>query len=191
MSKTYGSPSIMDVFVTRPVLAVVVSLVLVIAGLRSAFELPVLQFPQMESSSLIITTNYVGASAAVVQGFITDPIERVASTVPGVDYVDSNTTAGHSTVTVWMQLNQNSTDALAELSSRLDEIRFELPAGAEDPYVTVQRADRPFAVFYLDVLTEGFSRAAVTDYLIRNVNPVLSSINGVQRIGIEGRRSLQ
>ncbi|MEZ5481634.1 MAG: efflux RND transporter permease subunit [Porticoccaceae bacterium] len=189
MSKTYGSPSIMDVFVTRPVLAVVVSLVLVIAGLRSAFELPVLQVPQMESSSLIITTNYVGASAAVVQGFITDPIERVASTVPGVDYVDSNTTAGHSTVTVWMQLNQNSTDALAELSSRLDEIRFELPAGAEDPYVTVQRADRPFAVFYLDVLTEGFSRAAVTDYLIRNVNPVLSSINGVQRIGIEGRRS--
>ncbi len=189
MTKPYGSPTAMDIFVTRPVLAIVVSLVLVIAGLRAAFELPVLQFPKVESSSLIISTNFVGASADVVQGFITDPVERAAATVPGVDYVDSMTTAGRSTVTAWMKLNENSTDALAELSSRLDQIRFELPDGAEDPFIQVQRADRPFAVFYLDVVTEGFSRAAVTDYLVRNVNPILSSIDGVQRIGIEGGRS--
>ncbi len=189
MSRAYGSPNVMDIFVTRPVLAVVVSMVLVIAGLRSAFDLPVLQFPKVESSSLVITTNYVGASAEVVQGFITDPIERVAATVPGVDYVDSSTTAGRSSVTAWMKLNEDSTAALAELSSRLDQIRFELPAGAEDPFVSVVRADRPFAVFYLDVITEGFSRAAVTDYLIRNVNPILASLEGVQRIGLEGGRS--
>jgi multidrug efflux pump len=189
MSKAYGKPSFMDIFVTRPVLAVVVSLVLVAAGLRAAFELPVLQFPKVESSSLLISTHYVGASAAVVQGFITDPIERVAATVPGVDFVDSITTAGVSNVTVWMELDQNSTDALAELSARLDQIRFELPAGAEDPTISVQRADRPFAVFYLDVITEGFSRQAATDYLLRNVNPILTGIEGVQRIGFEGGRN--
>ena len=189
MTKPYGSPNIMDVFVTRPVLAIVISLILVLAGLRAAQNLPILQFPKVESSSLIISTNYVGASADVVQGFITDPIERVASTVPGVDFVDSSTTAGRSTVTVWLELNEDSTAALAELSSRLDQIRFELPPGAEDPFVQVRRADRPFAVFYLDVITDGLSRAAVTDYLVRNVNPILSGIDGVQRIGLEGGRS--
>ncbi|MGV6806498.1 MAG: efflux RND transporter permease subunit, partial [bacterium] len=179
----------MDVFVTRPVLAVVVCLILVIAGLRASLELPVLQFPQVESSSLTVVTNYVGASADVVQGFITDPIERVAATVPGVDYVDSITTAARSSVTAWLELNEDSTDALAELSARLDQIRFELPAGAEDPFVTVQRADRPYAIFYLDVPFGDYSRAEITDYLLRNVNPILSSIEGVQRIGLEGGRS--
>ncbi|MBC6428180.1 MAG: efflux RND transporter permease subunit, partial [Cellvibrionales bacterium] len=179
----------MDMFVNRPVLAVVLSLVLVIAGVRAAGELSVSQFPRMNSASLIISTFYVGASAEVVQGFITDPIERVAATVPGVDYIDSSTTAGHSTVTAWLKLNEDSTAALAELSSRLDQIRFELPAGAEDPTVEVRRADRLFALFYLSVPTERFARAAVTDYLTRNVNPILATIDGVQRVGIEGRRS--
>ena len=189
MSRKYGSPTIMDVFVTRPILAIVLSLTLVITGIRAALELPVLQYPRVESSSLEITTAYIGASAEVVQGFITDPIERVASTVPGVDYVDSNTLAGMSTVTAWLDLNEDSTAALAELSSRLDQISFELPQGAEDPVVRVQRADRSSAVFYLDVITEGFSRSEVSDYLTRNVNPILSGIDGVQRIGIEGGRN--
>lgn len=178
-----------DLFITRPVIAVVLSLVLVIAGLQAARMIPVLQFPQIESSSLIITTPYVGASADMVQGFVTDPIERVAATVPGVDYVDSVTLPGLSTVTIWLKLNEDSTAALAELSSRLGQIRFELPAGAEDPAVRVQRADRSGAVFYLDVVTETFSRPATTDYLTRHVNPLLSSIEGVQRIGIEGGRN--
>jgi multidrug efflux pump len=189
MTRKFGSPTVMDVFVTRPVLAVVLSLALVIMGVIAARNLAVLQYPKVESSSLVISTTYIGASAEVVQGFITDPIERVAATVPGVDYVDSTTLAGMSTVTVWMQLNENSTLALAELSSRLDQIRFELPVGAEDPSVRVERADRSSAVFYLTVETEGFARAGVTDYLVRNVNPVLSSIDGVQRIGIEGGRN--
>ena len=189
MTRKFANPAVMDVFVTRPVLAVVLSLVLVILGILAALDLDILQYPKVESSSLVISTTYTGASAEVVQGFITDPIERVAATVPGVDFVDSSTLAGRSTVTVWMQLNENSTLALAELSSRLEQIRFELPAGAEDPSVRVERADRPSAVFYLTVKTESFSRAGVTDYLTRNVNPILSSIDGVQRIGIEGGRN--
>ncbi|KJS05618.1 MAG: acriflavine resistance protein B [Gammaproteobacteria bacterium BRH_c0] len=189
MSPRYGSPTVMDIFVTRPVLSLVLCLILIIAGVRAALEIPVLEYPRIESSSLVITTSYVGAPAAVVQGFITDPIERVAATVPGVDYVDSATLAGLSTVTVWLNLNEDSTSALAELSSRLDQIRFELPAGAEDPSVEVQRADRSGAVFYLDVITEHFTRAEVTDYLARHVTPIMSSIDGVQRVGIEGGRN--
>lgn len=182
--------SVMDVFVQRPVLAVVISLALILLGVQAMRALPVLQFPRIESASLVITTSYVGASAERVQGFITDPIERVAATVPGVDYVDSNTLAGLSTVTVWLKLNEDSTAALAELTSRLQQIRFELPAEAEDPSIQVVRADKQGAGFYLDVpLTGQLSRAVVTDYLTRHVNPRLASIAGVQRIGIEGGRA--
>ncbi|NNL11114.1 MAG: efflux RND transporter permease subunit, partial [Pseudomonadales bacterium] len=112
MTKAYGSPTVLDVFVTRPVLALVLSFVLLLVGIRASMELPVLQYPKMESSALKISTAYVGASAETVQGFITDPIERVASTVPGVDYIDSITTPGFSTVTLWLNLNQPSTPAL-------------------------------------------------------------------------------
>lgn len=190
--KALGKPSIMDVFSTRPVVAIVLSLGIVLMGFRAAMELPVLQFPKISSASLQITTPYIGASAEVVQGFITEPIERVASSVPGVDYVDSSTTPGVSVVTVWLKLNEDSTRALAELSTRLDQIRFELPQGAQDPSVRVVRADRPFAIFYLNVNYDQASaevtRQEATDYLLRNVTPTLSSIPGVQRIGLEGSR---
>lgn len=188
-----GKPSIMDIFCRRPVLAIVMSLALCLVGIRAAIELPILQFPKIESASLQIVTPYVGASAEVIQGFITEPIEMAAASVPGVDYVDSNTTPGVSTVTLWLRRGVDSTRALAELSSRLDQIRFELPAGAEDPSVQVVRADRPFAVFYLtvnfDEETAGMSRLEVTDYFSRRVVPSLSTIPGVQRVGLEGGRS--
>jgi len=178
-----------DIFVQRPLLSIVIALTLVLVGLRAALDLPVLQYPRIESSSLVITTPYVGASAEVVQGFITERIARAATAVPGVDYIDATTTAGLSTVTAWLKLNENSSEALAELSARLDQVRFELPAGAEDPAVSVSRADRPHAAFYLDVILDGsLSRAEVTDYLTRRVSPQLAAIKGVQQIGIEGGR---
>lgn len=180
-------PKFTDVFVERPVLAVVIALILLLIGIRAAFSLPVLQYPRIESSSLEISTPYVGASAETVQGFITDLVERAAATIPGIDYIESNTVPGMSNVTVYLELNEDSTDALAELSTRLGQIRFELPEGAEDPSVEVRRADRPQAGWYLDVLLDdGLSRAEVTDYLTRRVNPILSSIPGVQRVTLEG-----
>ena len=182
-------PRFTDIFVQRPVLAIVISLAITLIGVRAAINLTVLQYPKIESSSLVITTPYVGASAEVVQGFITEPIERIASTMPGIDYVDSTTTSGVSIVTVWLELNENSTEALAELSSRLEQIKFELPAGAEDPSVRVVRADRPNAGFYLDShFGEGMTRAEVSDYLVRRVNPVLAAIPGVQSLDLSGGR---
>ncbi len=178
----------MDIFVKRPILALVVSLVLLLAGGFAAFKVSVLQFPKIESSSLVITTAYPGSSAEVVQGFITDPVERAAMTIPGVDYIDSTTVAGLSTVTAWLELGEDSTRALAELTTRIDQVRYELPIGAEDPSIQVQRADRPAALFYLDVHGAEWSRAELSDFLQRQVTPQLTSIEGVQKVGLEGGR---
>jgi multidrug efflux pump len=183
----------MDVFVKRPIVAIILSFVIVVVGIRAVMQIPVLQFPKISSASLQINTPYIGASSETIQGFVTEPIERVAASVPGVDYVDSQTTPGNSTVTAWLRLNENTTSALAELTTRLDQIRFELPEAAEDPSIQVVRADRPFAIFYLtvnfDEETMGMSRMEVTDYLSRSVTPTISTIPGVQRVGLEGSRN--
>jgi multidrug efflux pump len=140
--------SITDIFIRHPVLAVVVNLVLVLVGWRALTSLPVQQYPQIESSSVIITTVYYGASAETVRGFLTTPIERAVSAIGGVDYVESTNRAGVSTVTVRLKLNHNSTQALAEVTARLQQVRSELPQEAEPPVIEVQRADRPYATFY-------------------------------------------
>ncbi|KNC67532.1 efflux RND transporter permease subunit [Pseudoalteromonas ardens] len=179
----------MDRFVTMPVLAVVLSAMICIGGLWSVLKITVLQFPKIESSSLVVSTTYIGASADTVKGFVTEPIERVTATVPGIDYVESTTTAGVSTVTAYLNLNEDSSKALAELTARLGQVSYMLPSESEDPVVTVQRADRPHALFYLNIENEGVSLIQLTDYLSRQVTPVLNGIEGVQRVAIEGSRT--
>src|ERR1044072_2070508 len=141
--------SFTDIFIKHPVLAAVVNLVIVLVGIRALTSLPVQQFPSVESSSVIITTVYTGASAETVRGFLTTPIERAVTQISGVDYVESSSRAGVSTVTVQLKLDHNSTDALAEVTARLQQVRSELPADAEPPAVEIQRADRPYGTFYL------------------------------------------
>jgi multidrug efflux pump len=170
-----------DIFVRRPVVSTVLSLALLLLGLRAAINLPVIMFPVIESSSLEITTVYPGASAETVRGFVAEPIERVASSVPGVDYVESITTSGSSLIKVWLELNEDSTDALAELNTRLSQIRFELPDGAEDPSIDVVRADSPYASFYLALsIPDGETRQSVTDLMQRDILPRLTSLPNVQ-----------
>ena len=179
-----------DIFIKRPVLAVVVNLVLVLVGLRAVAGLPLQQFPQVDSSSLLITTTYYGASAETVRGFLTTPIERVVSAIGGVDYVESSSRAGVSVVTVRLKLNHDPTAALAEVNARLQQVRAELPDEAEPPVIEVQRADRPYATFYLSFSSPDRTVPEVTDYLLRHVQPQLSTLEGVQRITIEGGRQL-
>ena len=189
MSSHQDRPRWNDIFVKRPVIAIVVSLLLLLAGLRSAIDIPVLQFPVIKSSSIQIMTPYPGATAESVQGFVTEPIERVANAIPGVDYVESTTTSGESIVTAWMKLNENSTDALAELSSGLSQIRLELPDGAEDPFIEVSRADSPYASFYLAVrVPETRPLGEVTDIVQRDIVPQLTSVPNVQRVENSGVR---
>src|ERR671918_1474762 len=176
----------MDVFVRRPVIAVVVNLALVLVGLRAIAELPIQQFPRIESSSIIITTVYVGASAEGIRGFVTTPIERAVSSISGVDYVESSSVAGLSTVTVRLKLNHSSTVALAEVGNRLDQIRSELPVEAESSIVEIQRADRTYATFYVSVTSKTMTSPQLTDYLSRQIQPRLSALPDVQRVGLEG-----
>jgi multidrug efflux pump len=174
--------SFTDVFIRHPVLAAVVNLAIVLVGWRAISALPVQQYPQLESSSVLITTVYTGASAETVRGFLTVPIERAVSAIGGVDHVESSSRAGVSLVTVHLELNHDSTAALAEVTARLQEVRSELPAEAEPSVVEVQRADRPYATFYLSFTSEERSVSEITDYLARTVQPELATIEGVQRV---------
>ena len=182
--------SFTDIFIKHPVLAVVVNLVIILAGWRALTVLPVQQYPQIESSSVIITTVYYGASAETVRGFLSTPIERVVSAISGVDYVESTSRAGISTVTVHLKLNHSSTAALAEVTARLQQVRSELPAEAEPPVIELQRADRPYASFYLSFASSERTVPAVTDWLLRTLQPQLSTLAGVQRVTIEGGRQI-
>src|SRR5512134_1606441 len=183
--------SFTDLFIRFPVLAIVVNLVIVLLGWRAITRLPVQQYPKIESSSVIITTVYTGASAETVRGFLTTPIERAVAAISGVDYIESTSRAGVSTITIRLKLDHSSTAALAEVTARLQQVRSELPAEAEPPVVEVQRADRPYATFYLSFNSEQRSVPAITDYLLRNVQPQLATIEGVQRVtNTEGGRQI-
>jgi multidrug efflux pump len=183
--------SFTDVFVRHPVLALVVNLLLVLVGWRTIAGLPVQQYPSLDSASVLITTVYTGASAETVRGFLTTPIERAVSAIGGVDHVESQSRAGVSTVTVRLELGHDTTKALAEVTARLQQVRSELPEEAEPPVVDVQRADRPYATFYLSFTSTERSLAELTDWLTRNAQPQLATIPGVQRVtNQEGGRPL-
>ena len=177
--------AITDIFIKRPVLAIVLNLIVVLVGLRGMFSLPVQQYPKLESTSIEITTIYIGASAETVRGFLTTPIEQAVSSIAGIDYIESESTAGVSKITVRLKLNPNSTAALAEISARLQQVRRELPAEAEPPQVDLTRADRPYASFYLSFTSTDLTIPQLTDWLIRNIQPQLKTLPGVQRVGIE------
>ena len=182
--------SFTDLFIRHPVLAAVVNLAIVLVGWRALSTLPVQQYPNIQSSSVVITTVYYGASAEAVRGFLTTPIERAVSAISGIDYVESTSRAGVSTVTVHLKLNQNSTAALAEVTARLQQVRSELPSEAEPPQVEVQRADRPYASFYLSFSSKERDIPAITDWLSRTLQPQLATIAGVQRTDIVGGRPI-
>src|SRR5688500_11286253 len=180
--------SFTDIFIKHPVLAIVVNLVLVLVGWRALSTLPVQQYPKIESSSVVVTTVYYGASAETVRGFLTVPIERAVSAISGIEYVESTSRAGISTVTVHLKLNHNSTAALAEVTARLQQVRSELPAEAEPSSVEVQRGDRPYASFYLSFTSSERDIPAVTDWLARTLQPQLGTVQGVQRVDVYGRQ---
>jgi multidrug efflux pump len=182
--------SFTDVFIKHPVLAVVVNLVLVLLGWRALTTLPVQQYPKIESSSVVINTVYYGAGAEAVRGFLTTPIERAVSAIAGVDYIESTSRAGISTVTVHLKLNHSSTAALAEVSARLQQVRSELPSEAEPPAVEIQRADRPYGTFYLSFSSSERDAPAITDWLARTLQPQFSTLTGVQRVTMEGARPI-
>ncbi len=178
-----------DVFVRRPVLAIVVNLVVIIAGLQAVRTLNVRQYPRLESASVTVRTAYVGANAALVRGFITTPLERAIAAADGIDYIESQSIQGLSTVSVRLKLNFSGAAALADISARVNQVRADLPPEAEIPAITLEPSDAVIASMYLSFGSEILADNQVTDYLIRIVQPRLSALEGVQKADILGGRT--
>ena len=178
-----------DIFVKRPVLSIVVSMIIVIAGLQAFSSLTVRQYPKSENARVAVTTIYTGADAELVRGFITTPLERAIATADGIDYVSSSSALGLSTITARLKLNYDSTKALAEISAKVDEVRGDLPPESEVPIITVESADTDRAAAYLSFASTILNANEITDYLVREVQPRLTAIPGVQEAKILGGRT--
>jgi multidrug efflux pump len=175
-----------DIFIRRPVLSLVVSMLILIAGLQAVATLSVRQYPRIERATITISTAYVGADADLVRGFITTPIERVIAAADGIDYIESLSSQGLSQINVVLRLNYDPVKALSDISSKVDQVRSDLPPEAEVPVLNIEPADAQVAAMYLSFDSEILTPNQVNDYLLRVVQPRLSSIAGVQRADILG-----
>src|SRR4051812_14197455 len=178
-----------DLFVKRPVLAVVVSLVILIAGLQAIRSLSVRQYPRSDIAVVQVTTVYVGANADLVRGFITTPLERVIASADGIDYMESSSAQGMSTISVHLKLNYDTNAALTQIQAKVAQVRNDLPPEAEAPVIDLQTADNQFAAMYLGFSSKDLDQNQITDYLTRVVQPRLSAVSGVQRADILGDRT--
>src|SRR5215469_12016124 len=178
-----------DLFVKRPVLAIVVNLVILIAGLQSIRALSVRQYPRSDIAIVRVSTVYVGANADLVRGFITTPLERVIASADGIDYMESSSAQGLSTITVHLKLNYDTNAALTQIQSKLAQVRNDLPPESQQPVIDLQTADNQFAAMYLGFSAPNLDQNQITDYLTRVVQPKLSAISGVQRADILGDRT--
>jgi multidrug efflux pump len=181
--------SFTDLFIKRPVLAIVVNLLIVIAGVQAIRSLNVRQYPRSENAAITVTTTYVGANAELVRGFITTPLERAIAAADGIDYLESESHQNVSIIRARLRLNHDANKALAEISSKVDQVRGDLPPSAEVPILNIESADSQFASAYLSFSSEFLRQNEITDYLSRIVQPRLSAIEGVQRADLLGART--
>jgi multidrug efflux pump len=181
--------SFTDIFIRRPVLAIVVNVVIIIAGLQAIRGLNVRQYPRSDNASVTVTTVYVGASADLVRGFITTPLERSIAAADGIEYLQSQSSQGVSTITARLKLNYEATKALAEIASKVDQVRGDLPPEAQVPVINIESADTQFASAYLSFSSDFLNQNEITDYLVRVIQPRFTAVPGVQRADILGART--
>lgn len=176
-----------DIFIKKPVLATVVSLFILLLGIRSALELNVRKFPKLDNAVVTVTTVYVGADADLIQGFITTPLEREIASAEGIDYITSTSVANISTITAYLRLGYKPNEALTQIIAKVNKVKGELPDGIEEPTVELAVGDNMSAI-YLSFYSEILSNNHITDYLVRIVQPKLATIPGVQKANILGDR---
>lgn len=181
--------SFTDIFVKKPVLAIVINLVIIIAGLQAMSSLSIRQYPRNDNAVVTVQTVYVGASAELVRGFITTPLERAISGADGIDYIQSESKQGMSTIKVRLELNYDPIKALSEITSKVNQVRGDLPPEAEVPIINVESADSTVAAAYLSFSSDILRDNQITDFLTRVVQPRLAAIEGVQRAEILGARN--
>lgn len=178
-----------DVFIKKPVLAIVVSLLILILGIQAGTNLTVRQYPRSDISVIIINTVYVGANADLVRGFITTPIERAIASAGGIDYIESQSAMGMSTVTAHLRLNYDPLKAMTEISAKVNQVRGDLPPEAEVPAIRIEAADSQFAAAYISFSSEILEQNQITDFLTRSIQPRLIAVAGVQKADVLGGRT--
>ena len=177
-----------DIFIRRPVLATVVSLLIVLVGVRSYMGLTVREYPKAESAQITIQTVYTGANADLVKGFITTPLETEIASAQGIDYIESTSVQGVSIITAHLELNYNPYDALTQITSKVNKVRGDLPQEAEDPTLDLQVGEST-SLMYLSFFSDVLANNEITDYLVRVVQPRLNTVPGVQKARIIGART--
>src|SRR5687768_11798651 len=177
-----------DIFIKRPVLATVVSLVILLLGLRAGFELTIRQFPYLQNAQIQVSVFYPGAEPSLMEGFVTTPLEREIATTDGIDFLSSSTGQGSSVITANLRLNKDPNEALTEISAKVNKLRNQLPQGSEDPIIEVAEA-KGTAAMYLSFSSKVLDKSQITDYLIRVIEPQLASIQGVEKANIIGART--
>ena len=177
-----------DLFINKPVLAIVVSLLILVLGVKAVTSLTVRQYPETENATVTVSTAYYGADAQTMAGFITQPLEQAISQAQGIDYLSSTSVQGVSTITATLRLNYDANRALTEITTQVNSVKNQLPTQAQQPVLTVQTGetiDAMYMGFYSDVLPTN----NITDYLARVVKPKLDSIEGVQTAELLGARN--
>jgi len=174
-----------DIFIRRPVLALVVSLLILLLGLRSMAMLQLREFPRIETSAITVTTAYPGASAELMQGFVTQPLEQAIATAEGIDYMTSASVQGRSTITVHLRLNHDTNVALTDILTKTGQVRYLLPSDAMDP-VVVKSSGQGLALMYLAFASDELGRPEITDYLTRVAQPLFATVEGVASADILG-----
>jgi multidrug efflux pump len=177
--------SFTDIFIRRPVLSLVVSLLILLIGLRAMTSLPIRQYPKLSNTTITVTTIYPGAAPDVIQGFITTPISQAVATAEGIDYLTATSVQGTSTVTAYIRLNYDPSQALTDVMAKVQQVKYQLPKDAQDPIIT-KATGQTTAVMYIGFASSELSSAAISDYLTRVVQPLLATVDGVASADILG-----
>ncbi len=178
-----------DIFIKRPVLSLVVSLLILLIGFKAATSLGIRQYPKLSNTVVTITTSYPGASPDLMQGFITQPIEQAVASAEGVDYITSSSVQGTSTISVYIKLNVDPNSALTEVSSKVSSVRYLIPRESNDPVIT-KSTGQTTAVMYIGFASDELTGPQISDYLARVVQPILSTVDGVASADILGAQTL-
>ncbi len=177
-----------DIFINKPVLSIVVSLFILLFGIRSFTELNVRQYPELRNAVVNVSTTYFGADADLIQGFITTPLEREIASAEGIDYLTSSSSAGVSVIQAYIRLDQDPNEALTQIAAKVNKLRGELPQESEDPVIDLQQGQQ-IAAMYVSFASERLTDNQITDYLTRVVEPKIATIAGVQRADVMGSGS--
>ena len=174
-----------DIFIKRPVLATVVSLLILLVGAQAGFKLPIRQYPELSNTTITVTTTYPGANADLIQGFITVPIQQAVASAEGIDTLTASSTQNVSTVTLNLKLDADPDRAMTDVLSKIAQVKSILPREANDSVVTKQTGEG-YALMYLSFNSKVMTASQISDYLTRVVQPRLQTVNGVANAQILG-----